>query len=141
MTYTLNVVNLNWQVQVAVRVLPTATCFVFTSPPCGEVAGEAGGWGRGVGQAAAWLSGGIGPEQLDLRARLFQVAQGGLGGGGRRRFAVDREVEVEPVLEPPAHQPPAVQPRQVDAPLPEAVQRVGQAARPVGGDKRYGTLP
>src|SRR5207302_4297708 len=35
--YILNVVNLRLRKQVAVRVLPAATCF-FTSPPCGEVA-------------------------------------------------------------------------------------------------------
>src|SRR5207249_1808924 len=135
--YILNVVNLRLRKQVAVRVLPAATCFI--SPPCGEVASVAQRPGREG--ANPWLSRRIRPEQLDLRARLLQVAQRRLRRGRRRRLPVDREVDVEPVLERPPHHRTAVQPREVDPAPREAVQRVRQAARPMRGDERDRPLP
>src|SRR5439155_15290491 len=100
-----------------------------------------GGVRRSRTEGPEQLSRGIRPEQLDLRARLLQVAQRRLRRGGRRRLAVDREVDVEPVLERPPHHRPAVQPREVDPAPREAVQRVRQAARPMRGDERDRPLP
>src|SRR6266566_894904 len=72
----------------------------------------------------------ISPEQLDIRARLFQVAQGRLG---LRRVSVDREVQVEAVLERATLHGPAVETSQVDGAACEAVERLGQTAGTMGG--------
>src|SRR5207302_3378116 len=84
------------------------------------------------------LVAGIRPEQLDLRASLFQRAQRLLRG---QRVTVDREVQVEAVLERTAHHRPAVEPRQVHIAPGEAIQRVGQAARAMRGDERQRAFP
>src|ERR1700674_2855911 len=88
-----------------------------------------------------WLRRRVSPKKLDLRARFLEVAQRRLGGRRGGRLAVDREVEVEPVLEGTADHRAAVQARQVDRPLPKAVEGVGEAPRPVRRDERDGALP
>src|SRR5438445_7386570 len=80
-------------------------------------------------------------KELDLSRGLLEVAQGRLSCRGRSNFAVDREVEVEPVLEWLAELRPAVEPGQVDVAACEAVERVRQAAWPVGrheGQRAFG---
>src|SRR3989441_3957264 len=134
--YILNVVNLRLRKQVAVRVLPAATCSCFLAPPH-----LWGGVRRSRTEGPEQLSRRVSPEQLDLRARLLQVAQRRLGRRRRRRLPVDGEVDVEPVLERPPHHRPAVQPREVHPSPGETVQRVRQASGPVRGDKSDRPLP
>src|SRR5256885_6919074 len=79
-------------------------------------------------------------KELDLSRGLLEVAQGRLSCSGRSNFAVDREVEVEPVLERLAELRPAVEPGQVDVAACEAVERVRQAAGPLCCHKRQRAL-
>src|SRR3989442_5021369 len=72
-------------------------------------------------------------KELDLSRGLLEVAQGRLSCSGRSNFAIDREVEVEPVLERLAELRPAVEPGQVDVAACGAVERVRPAARAVCG--------
>src|SRR5260370_40989149 len=89
---------------------------------------------------------GVGPEELDLGRRLFEILEGRLR-RLRARLAVDREVEVEPIFERPAQHRPAVEPRQVDVATREAVEGVREAAVPTSRDEgrralgRWGAFP
>src|SRR5260370_11747837 len=78
----------------------------------------------------------VGPEQLDLRGRLFEVSERGLSGRGGPRLAIDRKVEIEAILERPAEHRPAVETGQVYVAARETIERVSEAARPVRRDKR-----
>src|SRR5258708_17859949 len=78
----------------------------------------------------------VGPEQLDLRGRLFEVSERGLSGRGRPRLAIDRKVEIEAILERPAEHRPAVETGQVYITARETIERMREAARPVRRDER-----
>src|SRR5437660_2165074 len=80
------------------------------------------------------------PEQLDLGRSLLQVAERRLRSGRGAGLAVDREVEVEAVLERPSEHGAAVETCQVDVSAREAVESVGEAARAVRRDKRERAL-
>src|SRR5216683_1776890 len=82
----------------------------------------------------------VGPEQLDLRGRLFEVVERGLRGRGRTGLTVDREVEIEAIFERPAEHRPAVESGQVYVAARETIERMREAARPVRRDERERAL-
>src|SRR5260370_23939856 len=82
----------------------------------------------------------VGPEQFDLRGRLFEVSERGLSGRGRPRLAIDRKVEIEAILERPPEHRPAVETGQVYIAARETIERMREAARPVSRDERERAL-
>src|SRR2546428_5731910 len=77
---------------------------------------------------------GVSPEKLDLRRGLLEILERSLGRRGCVCLTVDREVEVEAVLERPAEHRPAVEARQVYVSARETIQSMRDVAPPVRPD-------